>query len=102
VFCGKRFELPTGLHASGRKVGAQLGSGGLMNLQPAALPTEVGRRVLAELARSELVVAYVRDFRELVANTGTANRFQEEGAGRMGGSGDTLDSVSYYFSKSVE
>ena len=69
MFCGKRFELPTGLHASGRKVGAQLGSGGLMNLQPAALPTEVGRRVLAELARSELVVGYVRDFRELVAAT---------------------------------
>jgi hypothetical protein len=32
VFCGKRFELPTGLHASGRKVGAQLGSGGFDEL----------------------------------------------------------------------
>ena len=40
-----------------------------MNLQPATLPTEVGRRVLAELARSELFVGYVRDFRELVAAT---------------------------------
>jgi len=33
----------------------------MTNLQPPRLPTAVGERVVAELVRSELVVAYVRD-----------------------------------------
>ena len=40
-----------------------------MNLRLPDLPAEVGRRVLAELAQSDLVVSYVRAFGEFVAAT---------------------------------
>ena len=38
-----------------------------MKMQTPTLPAEVGRRILAELARSELVIGYIRNFGEFAA-----------------------------------